>query len=72
MPSPLPTSQTLKPAPEQGLEMEFLVSCKGQREEQKQQTDLPKKEFQVQCLGAVTPEKGENRILGVVPSFSLV
>ena len=23
-----PTSQTLKPAPEQGLEMEFLVSCK--------------------------------------------
>ena len=52
--------------------MEFLVSCKGQREEQKQQTDLPKKEFQVQSLGAVTPKKGENRILGVAPSFSLV
>lgn len=70
-----PTPQTLKPSPEQGVEMEdpgvpgFL--WKGQGDQQKQQGRAAQKEFQVQNLGAVAPEKRRNGILGVVPSFWL-
>ena len=52
--------------------MEFLVSCRKGKEISRSSRQTCPNEFQVQSLGAVTPEKGENRILGVVPSFSLV